>query len=714
MKSLFLSLVCLCLLMSCTEMKKENSTTSFEKIALNYPETNKETVVDNYHGVEVSDDYRWLEVDTAKAVEEWVDAQNEVTNSYLGQIPFRDKINSRYTKIFNFEKASAPIKAGDYFFVYKNDGLQNQSVIYRQKGLDGEMEVYMDPNKESEDGTVTLSIKSISPDNKYMVVSRQEAGSDWADLYIKEVASGEDLSDVLKWTKFSGIAWKGDGFYYSRYPEPKEGLEYSNANEFHSIYYHKLGDEQSKDKLVYENKNAPRMYHWATTTEDEKYLILNASTGTDGYETYYMDLDNEKAGFKALFTGFDNKNTVVDHRDGHFFVHTDIDAPNYRLVSIPIENPDSANWKEIIPSTDNLLEGVSKAGNKLFAQYIMDVTNEVFQMNYDGSDKKKVQLPSKGSVGGFSGKMDDDFIFYTFTSFLTPGNIYRYEIDENESDLFWSPDLSVDLNQFVEKQVFFTSKDGTKVPMFIVHKKGIELDGDNPTLLYAYGGFNISLTPSFSTSRLILLENNGIFALANLRGGGEYGEEWHKAGMLEKKQNVFDDFISAAEYLIAQKYTSREKLGIQGGSNGGLLVGACMTQRPDLFKVAFPAVGVLDMLRFHKFTVGWGWVPEYGSSDDEEQFKYLLDYSPLHNLKPGTNYPATMITTADHDDRVVPAHSFKYAARLQECHEGDNPVLIRIEKRAGHGAGKPTSKIIEEQSDIWSFFFYNTNTPVIY
>lgn len=675
---------------------------------LQYPVTRKSDVVDDYFGTKVKDEYRWLEVDTASEVMEWVDRQNEVTQSYLKAIPFREKIASRYEKIFNFEKSSAPIKAGDYFFTYRNDGLQNQAVIYRQKGLDGEAEVFIDPNNASEDGTVTINIKSISPDNQFMVLSIQEAGSDWAKLTIREVESGKYWTDTLNWTKFSGIAWKNDGFYYSRYPAPEKGLELSKANEFHSIYYHKLGDPQSKDQLIYRNDEKPNMYHWASTTEDERYLVMSASTGTDGYETYFMDLDAKIKKFKPLFTGFANKNNVIDHKDGFFYVHTDIDAPNYRMVKIPVNNP-KGNWKEVIPETEDLLESVSTAGGRFFATYIHDVVNEVYSFDYTGGDKKTVELPSKGSVGAFTGEKDDSYLFYTFTSFVTPGNIFKYNIKQNQSELFWKPDIDVDLSQFEEKQIFFTSKDGTKVPLFIVHKKGVALDGNNPTLLYGYGGFNINLTPSFSTSRLIFLENGGIYALANLRGGGEYGENWHKQGMLLNKQNVFDDFISAAEHLISKKYTSPSKLAIQGGSNGGLLVGACMTQRPDLFQVALPSVGVMDMLRYDKFTVGWGWVPEYGSSEDSIHFDNLYSYSPLHNLKPGTEYPATLVMTADHDDRVVPAHSFKFAAKLQECHEGDNPVLIRIEKKAGHGAGKPTSKIIEEQSDIWSFLFNNLN-----
>ncbi|HKK89483.1 MAG TPA: prolyl oligopeptidase family serine peptidase [Saprospiraceae bacterium] len=706
-------LAAISIFLGCDGQKTGDMANKYSKMTKDYPDTKKVEVTENYHGQEVSDPYRWLEVDTAAEVEDWVDRQNEVTFSYLEEIPYRSKIEERYREIFNYEKRSAPYKAGDYYFFYKNDGLQNQAVIYRQKGLEGEPEVFIDPNEASDDGTVDINIRSVSPDDKYVVISKQEAGSDWAQLKVLEVNSGEDIGDELNWTKFTSIAWKNDGFYYSRYPKPAEGTEYSKANEYHSIYYHKLGDSQEKDKLIYRNELKPKMYHWATTTEDEKYLIMSASTGTDGYETFYLDLDDPSADFVKLFSGFKHKNTVVDHKEGDFYVLTDIDAPNYRLVKFPVNNPEKENWKDIIAENEHLLQSVNTAGGKLFAVYIQDVTNRAYQMNYDGSSVEEITLPGTGSLSGLGGKKEDEFVFYTFTSFLNPGNIYKYDIASNSSDIFWSPELAIDLNEFVEKQVFYTSKDGTKVPMFIVHKKGLELNGNNPALLYGYGGFNVSLTPSFSTSRLILLENGGVFALANLRGGGEYGEEWHQQGMLENKQNVFDDFISAAEYLISEGYTSSDKLGIQGGSNGGLLVGACMTQRPDLFQVAFPAVGVMDMLRFHKFTVGWGWVPEYGSSDTLEHFDFLYDYSPYHNLKDSVDYPATMITTADHDDRVVPAHSFKFAARLQEYHSGEDPVLIRIEKKAGHGAGKPTSKIIEEQTDIWTFFFANTETELM-
>ncbi len=692
----------------------ENETVKFPKIDVKYPQTKKVDQTDNYHGTQVADPYRWLEVDTAREVMEWVDLENKTTFDYLDKIPFRDAIKKRYTELFDYPKLSSPRKIGEYYLFYKNDGLQNQAVIYIQKGLSGEPEVFINPNTLSSDGTVSISLLGNSKDNKYLAISRAEAGSDWNQIRVMDLETKKELPDQLDWVKFSGASWFQDGFYYSRYPEPSEGTELSNQNLYHTVYYHKIGTKQSQDILVYEDREHPKMNHNAGVTEDEKYLVLSASPGTDGYATYVKDL-SKKGDFQLLFEGYKNKSSIVHHLgNGKFLVHTDIDAPKYRLVEVDINNPEKSHWKDIIAESENLLDGVSTGGGKLFALYQQDATNRIYQSEYDGSDSKEIKLPGLGSTGGLGGRESESVLFYSFTSFIFPPTIFTYNIETGISEVFYKTELKFNPDDYMEKQVFFTSKDGTRVPMFLVHKKGLELNGKNPTELYAYGGFNISLTPSFSTSRIILMENGGIFALANLRGGGEYGEDWHRAGMLEKKQNVFDDFIAAAEYLISEKYTSSEKLAISGGSNGGLLVGACMTQRPELYKVAFPAVGVLDMLRYQLFTIGRAWAVEYGASENPDQFKYLYAYSPLHNLKDGTAYPATMITTADHDDRVVPAHSFKFAARLQEANSGDNPVLIRIDKRAGHGAGKPTSKIIEEQADKWSFFFYNTNTEVIY
>ncbi len=707
------ALILLSLIMvSCASEKNESSMNNTE---LSYPETRKDdTVVDDYHGTEVQDPYRWLEIDTASEVESWVVDQNKVTQSYLSGISYREAIEDRYTELFNYVKLSSPFKVGPYYFFSKNDGLQNQSVIYYQEGLDGDPEVFIDPNAMSEDGTVAIGLIGFSKDDKYVAYSKQEAGSDWQEIHVMEIATKRKMPDVLKWVKFSGANWYDGGFFYSRYPEPVEGMEYSNANQNHSVYYHKLGDPQEKDRLVYSNPESPNLFHFTSITEDRKYLMMYVSTGTDGYETHYMDLERGDDKFTPLFTGFSNKSSVVDNVGDKFLVLTDIDAPKYRLIEVDTKNPSKENWKDVIPESKFLMQGVSTGGGKLWASVLKDATTRIFRYDYDGSKKRKIDLPGLGSASGFGGRKDDTHFFYSFTSFTIPNTIYKFDIASGESEPFFESELKFNPEDYTEKQIFYKSKDGTEIPMFIVHKKGLKLTGDNPTYLYAYGGFNVNMTPWFSTSRVILLENGGVFAMPNLRGGGEYGEEWHKAGMLKNKQNVFDDFIAAAEYLIDTKYTSSDKLAIAGGSNGGLLVGACMTQRPDLYAAAFPAVGVMDMLRYHKFTVGSAWIPEYGSSEDPEHFENLLSYSPLHNLKEGVAYPATMITTADHDDRVVPAHSFKFGARLQEVHDGDAPVILRIETDAGHGAGKPTSKIIEEEADKWSFFFYNTNSPVKY
>lgn len=698
-------------LLACKDKQPE---ISFPAIPVEYPDTRTEDVTDNYFGVDVADPYRWLEIDTAAEVEAWVAAQNKVTFDYLAQIPFRSALRDRYEELYNFPKVSAPRKVGDYYFFNKNDGLQNQSVIYIQKGLNGEAEVFIDPNAMSKEGTTAISLIGFSPDNKYVAYSRSDAGSDWSEIRVMEIETKKELDDKLSWVKFSGANWTEDGFYYSRMPEPKPGMELSAANQFHSVYFHKLGDPQSADKLIYRNEMAPLMYHWTSISEDRKYLFMYAATGTDGYETYYMDLTKPNQPFVPLYKGFDAKNNLVDHYDGKFLIITNVDAPNYRLVSVDPSKPSPEFWVDVIPHKEHLLTAVTTGGGKLFADYLEKATTHIYRYDYDGKNEQAIQLPGLGTAGGFSGKKEDTSLFYTFSSFTDPGSIFQYDVATGESSLFNRTELKFNPDDYESSQVFYKSKDGTPVSMFIVHKKGLAKNGQNPTYLYAYGGFNISLTPGFSVSRILLLENGGIFAMPNLRGGGEYGEEWHKAGMLLQKQNVFDDMIAAGEYLISEGYTTKEKLAIAGGSNGGLLVGACINQRPDLFKVAFPAVGVMDMLRYHTFTVGWGWVPEYGSSEDSVHFHNLIKYSPLHNLKAGTSYPATMVTTADHDDRVVPAHSFKYAAQLQKSHVGENPVLIRIETSAGHGAGKPTSKIIDEQADIWSFFFYNTKTPISY
>lgn len=679
-----------------------------------YPETRKETVTDDYFGTRVADPYRWLENDTAADVEAWVSAQNKVTSDYLSQIPYREKIKNRLTEIWNFPKYSAPFKEGDYYYFFKNDGLQNQSVLYRQKGLKGEPEVFLDPNALSADGTVSLASFTFSKDHQYCAVGIASSGSDWNEIFVMQVENKQKTNDLIKWVKFSGATWYKNGFLYSRYDEPGKGKEFSNQNEFMKIYYHELGKPQQDDKLIYEDKAHPLRYFNAGITEDERFMFINISEGTSGSEVLIKDLSNKNAkGFTTLFKGFENNYTVIDNIGDKILAMTDKGAPRYRLVEVDPANPAPENWKDIIPQGSDLLESASTCGGKLFATYLKDASSRLYQFDITGANKKEITLPGIGSASGISGKKADTEAFYTYTSFTNPGEIYHFDVTTGASTLFRKTEVKFNADDFETKQVFYTSKDGTKVPMFIMHKKGLKPDGNNPTLLYGYGGFNISITPSFSVSRIMFLENGGIYAIASLRGGGEYGEDWHKAGMLEKKQNVFDDFIAAAEYLIKEKYTSPAKLAINGGSNGGLLVGACMTQRPDLFKVAIPAVGVLDMLRYHKFTIGWGWAVEYGSSDKKEQFDYLIKYSPLHNVKEGTNYPATMIMTADHDDRVVPAHSFKFAAELQSKQQKDgNPVLIRIDTKAGHGAGKPTAKLIEDAADMWSFILWNVEADI--
>ncbi|MBL7927234.1 MAG: S9 family peptidase [Bacteroidia bacterium] len=680
---------------------------------ITYPATEKQNVADDFFGTKVADPYRWLEYDTAANVKAWVDTQNRITFDYLAQIPYREKIKKRLSEVYNYARYSSPFRAGDYYFFSKNDGLQNQSVIYFQKGLEGKPEVFLDPNTMSSDGTSAVSLLGKSKDNKYMAYAINKAGSDWQEIYIMEIATKKLLADKLEWVKFSGAAWFGNGFYYSRYDKPEAGKELSNKNEFHKVYYHTLGQLQSDDKLIYENKKFPLRYFWGQTTEDEKFLMVYESEGTDGVAIHVKDLSKPGSTFDEVLKGFDHNASVINNVNNQLLIQTDAAAPNQRLVLVDPKNSAMDKWQEVLPEKPELLSSVTTAGGKIFAEYLKDVTTRVYQYDMDGKNQKQINLPDLGSANVFGGNADDAVVFYSFTSFMYPSTIYKYVIANNKSEVWQKSDVKFNAADYETKQVFFNSKDGTKVPMFIVHKKGIKLDGNNPTLLYGYGGFNASLSPTFSTSRLVLLENGGIFCLANLRGGGEYGETWHEAGMLLKKQNVFDDFISAAQYLIDNKYTSSEKLAIQGGSNGGLLVGACMTQRPELFKVCFPAVGVMDMLRYHKFTIGWGWAVEYGSSDSLVHFKNLYSYSPLHNLKPA-KYPATLVTTADHDDRVVPAHSFKFAATLQEMNKGDNPTLIRIDVKAGHGAGKPTSKVIEEQADIWSFMFKNMQITPIY
>jgi prolyl oligopeptidase len=684
-----------------------------EAAKLAYPVTKKVDQVDDYFGTKVADPYRWLEDDNAEEVKAWVQAQNAVTFGYLDTVPYRPKIKARLTEIFNYPRYSSPFRAGEYYFFYKNDGLQNQSVCYIQKGLDGTPEVFLDPNLLSADGTVRASLLGASNDDRYVAVSRGEAGSDWSEIRVMEVATKQELPDRILWNKFSGAAWKGEGFFYSGYDKPALGEELKGKNEYQKVFYHKLGDPQEKDVLVWEDKEHPLRYVGAGTTEDEKWVMLGVSEGTSGSEIYVKDLTSKDAPFTLLFKGFEFDASPLEVVDGRFLVHTNADAPNFRVVSIDPKNPAKENWQTVVAEKPEVLSGAGTAGGYLFTNYLKDANTKIFQHKLDGSLIREIELPALGTAGGFGGKRDEKTLFYAFTSYTYPPAIYKFDPATGASEVFRKSEVKFDPSDYETKQVFFASKDGTKVPMFIVHKKGLELDGKNPTFLTAYGGFNISITPGFSAANIILLENGGVYAEANLRGGGEYGEAWHKAGMLEKKQNVFDDFIAAAEYLVKEKYTSKDRLAIAGGSNGGLLIGAVMTQRPELFGVAFPAVGVMDMLRYHKFTVGWGWAVEYGSSDNAKDFPYLYAYSPLHNFKDGVCYPATMVTTADHDDRVVPAHSFKFAATLQEKQACANPVLIRIETRSGHGSSN-LSKAIEDLTDQWSFMYFNMGVKPIY
>jgi prolyl oligopeptidase len=680
---------------------------------LSYPATKKVDQVDDYFGTKVADPYRWLEDDNAEEVKQWVQAENAVTFGYLETIPFRSKIKDRLTEIFNYPRYSSPFRAGEFYFFYKNDGLQNQSVCYIQKGLYGTPEVFLDPNLLSTDGTVRASLIGVSNDDRYVAVSRGEAGSDWSEIRVMEIATKQELPDRVQWVKFSGAAWKGEGFFYSGYEKPAPGEELQAKNEYQKVFYHKLGDTQDKDTLVWEDKEHPLRYVSAGTTEDEKYLFLVLSEGTSGSEVYVRDLSKKDATFDLLVKGFAYDSAPIEVLDGKVLVYTNEDAPNFRVVLVDPKDPAKENWRTVVAEKPEVLSGAGTAGGYLFTNYLKDANSKIFQHRLDGTVIREIELPALGSAGGFGGKRDEKTLFYTFTSFTYPPTIYKFDPATGASEVFRTSEVKFNPADYETKQVFYASKDGTKVPMFIVHKKGLKLDGKNPTFLTAYGGFNISITPAFSAATIILLENGGVFAEPNLRGGGEYGEAWHKAGMLDKKQNVFDDFIAAAEYLVKENYTSKDRLAIAGGSNGGLLVGAVMTQRPELFGVAFPAVGVMDMLRYHKFTVGWGWAVEYGSSDNEKDFPYLYAYSPLHNFKDGVCYPATMVTTADHDDRVVPAHSFKFAATLQEKQACAKPVIIRIETRSGHGSSN-LSKAIEELTDQWSFMFFNMGVKPIY
>ena len=681
---------------------------------IQYPSAHKSAVVDDYHGTPVPDPYRWLEDPDAPDSRAWIEAENRITESYLAQIPQRDAIRRRLTQLWNYPKYGAPFhKVGRYFF-FKNDGLQNQSVLYKQASLVADAEVLLDPNVLSSDGTVALSTLALSEDGRLLAYGTSASGSDWEEFHVRDIATARDRADHLRWIKFSGASWTHDGrgFFYSRYPEAADKA-LTSVNRFQKVYYHRLGTAQARDVLVYERPDQPDWGFGAAVTDDGRYVVMNVWLGTDRRNrVHYLDLRSATrprvtGAVTRLLDDFDAGYGFIGNDGPVFYFLTDLDAPKKRVIAIDTRQPERARWREIIPQGEDVLEGVQIIHDVFVAHYMHDAHSRLRLFALDGRFLKDVALPTLGAVASISGERKDDAMFYAFTSFLYPTTIFRYDFTEGTSSVFKAPAIDFDPSAYETKQVFYTSKDGTRVPMFITHKQGIKLDGSNPTYLYGYGGFDISLTPSFSVSVLAWLELGGVYAMPNLRGGGEYGEEWHQAGMHEKKQNVFDDFLAAAEYLIAQGYTTPAKLAVGGGSNGGLLVGAAITQRPELFGAALPAVGVMDMLRFHKFTIGWAWVTEYGSADSAAQFPYLYKYSPLHNLKAGTRYPATLITTADHDDRVVPGHSFKFAAALQAAQAGPAPVLIEIETKAGHGAGKPTSKVIEEQADRWAFLVKN-------
>ncbi|WP_394227998.1 prolyl oligopeptidase family serine peptidase [Pseudoalteromonas spongiae] len=686
------------------ENKAEQTVT---QAALTYPETKKGEVVDTYFDTQVADPYRWLEDDMSEETAQWVKTQNKVTFDYLSQIPYRDKLKERLTKLMDYEKVSAPFKEGKYTYFYKNDGLQNQYVIYRQvEG--GEPEVFLDPNTFSDDGTTSLAGITFSKDGSLAAYQISEGGSDWRKVIIIDVETKKQIEDTLVDVKFSGLSWVGnEGFYYSSYDKP-EGSELSAKTDQHKLYFHKLGTKQADDKVVFGGTDAQKhRYVGGYVTEDDKYLLISAAVSTSGNKLFIKDLSKPNSKLETILDHTNSDTQVIENEGSKLYLVTNLDAPNKRIVTVDAAKPTPANWKDLIPETENVLN-VSTGGGYIFARYMVDAISKVQQYDKSGKLVRDIELPGVGTAGGFGGEKEDKELYYSFTNYKTPGTTFKFNVETGKSEVYRKSGADFDPEQFESKQVFYKSKDGTEVPMILTYKKGLKLDGSNPTILYGYGGFNVSLTPRFSPTRAAWLEQGGIYAVANLRGGGEYGKKWHKAGTQLQKQNVFDDFIAAAEYLIAENYTSSEKLAVNGGSNGGLLVGAVMTQRPELFKVALPAVGVLDMLRYHTFTAGAGWAYDYGTAEQsKEMFEYLKAYSPVHNVKEGVEYPATMVTTGDHDDRVVPAHSFKFAAELQDKQAGANPTLIRIETNAGHGAGTPTSKIIEQYADIYGFTLYN-------
>ena len=709
MKKIILPLLAVSV-MACKETPKEDNQNQQKDIALTYPKTKKVDSVDTYFGQEVKDPYRWLEDDRSAETEEWVKQQNEVTFNYLDQIPYRDSLKNRLAELWNYEKVGAPYTEGDYTYFSKNDGLQNQYVIYRHKKNEdaSTAEVFLDPNKFSEDGTTSLDAFSFSENGKILAYSISEGGSDWRKIIVMNAETKEIVEDTLVDVKFSGISWKGDeGFFYSSYDKP-EGSELSAKTDQHKLYYHQLGTAQKSDRLIFGGTPEEKhRYVRSAVTQDNKYLLIAASVSTSGNKLFLKNLEKPNSALVTILDHTKSDTYLLDNQGDQLFLTTNLNAPNKKVVQVDAKNPQPENWKDLIPETEFVLTP-TKGGGYIFANYMKDAVSMVKQYDYKGKLIREVELPGVGTVNGFEAKKEDKELYYSFTNYVTPGSIYKYDIEKGNSEVFNTPKIDFNPEDYESKQVFYISKDGTKVPMIITHKKGLALDGKNPTILYGYGGFNISLTPSFSIANAVWMEQGGIYAVANLRGGGEYGKKWHNAGTQLKKQNVFDDFIAAAEFLIDKNYTTSDYLAIRGGSNGGLLVGATMTQRPDLIQVALPAVGVLDMLRYHTFTAGAGWAYDYGTAEDsEEMFTYLKGYSPVHNVKEGVAYPATMITTGDHDARVVPAHSFKFAAELQEKQAGNNPVLIRVEVNAGHGAGTPVSKIIDQYADIYGFTLWN-------
>jgi len=683
--------------------------------SLTYPKAKTVDQVDDYHGTKVADPYRGLEDTDSADTRAWIEEENKVTFHYLEQIPYRQAIHDRLKTLWNYERYGVPEQEGGRYFYQHNTGLQNQSVLLVADSLTAEPRPLLDPNTLSADGTVALVGHAVTDDGKLLAYGTSASGSDWMEWRVRDVDTGKDLADLLKWVKFSGASWTkdGKGFFYSRYDEPKEGTMLRDANYYHKLYYHKLGTQQSEDKLIYDRPDNKELGFGGGVTDDGHYLVISVWQGTSPKNRlYYKDLSKPDSEVVKLLDDFDAEYQFLDNDGPVFWIKTDLDAPRGRVIAIDTRHPERAAWKTIVPQGPDKLDHANVINNEFVLSYLKDAQTEVRIYDLEGKLQRSVDLPGIGTAEGFGGKRKDKETFYAFTSFVSPTTIYRYDLSAGKSSVFRQPKVDFDASRYETKQVFYNSKDGTRVPMFITAKKGLKLDGQNPVLLYAYGGFNVSLTPAFSVGTAVWLEMGGVYAQPNLRGGGEYGEEWHQAGTLLRKQNVFDDFIAAAEWLVASKYTSPAKLAIRGGSNGGLLVGACLAQRPDLFGATLPAVGVMDMLRFHKFTIGWAWTSDYGSSDDPEMFKALYAYSPLHNLKPGTKYPATMVTTADHDDRVVPGHSFKFAATLQADQAGAAPVLIRIETKAGHGAGKPISKTIEETADSWAFVARNLNMDV--